>query len=268
MKRIVLGRGDMKCLVLPEYGGMVGGLWIGDVPVLRMDEGRLGLGNVLSGGIPVLFPFAGRCAGGQVRLAEQDWFMPMHGYAKDLPFQVSGQWDDGCTLKLELRGYAPYEKMSFALNYRLEERALVTTARVYNGGQEALPMALGFHPYFRVEDRAGAHLDLGLTQYLDYLAQPPRQGALTQSIDLKRDWDHVFFGHGVLAQLTCPAEGYAARLTADSTFKAVTLCTTQPGAVCVEPWQAPPDALAQGRARWLPPGRGETLGYRIALKRL
>lgn len=266
MRCIELKRGNLGCLVLPEYGGMVGGLWIDAVQVLRMDKGLLGVGNVLAGGIPLLFPFASRCRDGQIELSGRRYFMPMHGFVKDLPFTVERQQSDECVLGLDVSAYPPYA-MTVTLTYRLTEQALFTELTAHNFGRIALPIALGFHPYFRVEDRRAARLKVGLDQYWDYLLNPPRRGALVGAPDLTRDWDHVFVGDGVNAQLDCPAEGYTARLSADLTFQAVTLCTTQPGAVCVEPWQGLPDALNQGCARWLGPGCRERFTYRIALTR-
>ena len=266
MRRVELKRGSLRCLVLPEYGGMVGGLEIDGVQVLRMDMGLLGLGNVLSGGIPLLFPFASRCREDRIEIAGRRSFMPMHGFAKDLPFTVVRQESCACVLGQE-NAYPPYA-LRVTLAYRLTERALVTELTAHNRGHIALPIALGFHPYFRVEDRRGARLWPGLRQYWDYLSQPPQRGILEGAPDLAGDWDHVFFGEGVNARLACPKEGYLAHLRADGSFKVLTLCTTQPGAVCVEPWQGLPDALNQGGANWLQPGCRQRFAYRIALKRI
>lgn len=264
MKGLWLRRGGLSCLVLPQYGGMVGGVWLGERPVLRLEEGLLGRREALAGGIPLLFPFAGRCAGERVLIDGTHCPMPMHGFIRNMAFSVLRQWPDGCRLGLEVDNWPPY-RLALTLDYHLEAGALVTSLRVRSLSPTALPMALGFHPYFRVEDRAGAKLAVGLEAYWDHLVQPPRRGVLTGPVNLTLDWDHVFQGQGVEATLICPAEGYGVRLTGDSSFKVVTLCTTQPGAVCVEPWQAPPDPVASGRARWLAPGGEERFGYRIAL---
>lgn len=267
MKGLWLRQGALSCQIFPQYGGMVGELRLDGRPVLRLYKELLGRQDVLAGGIPVLFPFAGRCAGDQVWIDGARCPMPMHGFVRSMAFQVLDQWPSGCRLGLTVENWPPY-RLALNLTYRLEEGALATILEADNLGRTALPMAVGFHPYFRVDDRAGARLTVGLDQYWNYLAQPPNVGVLTGPIDLTQDWDHVFVGHSASASLTCPAEGYEARVTGDSSFHAITLCTTQPGAVCVEPWQAPPDPVPSGLARYLSPGQSERMGYRIALRKL
>lgn len=86
MKGLWLRRGGLSCLVLPQYGGMVGGVWLGERPVLRLEEGLLGRREALAGGIPLLFPFAGRCAGERVLIDGTHCPMPMHGFVRNHGF--------------------------------------------------------------------------------------------------------------------------------------------------------------------------------------
>lgn len=56
MKKITIARNGIEAVILPDFGGMVAQLRIHGRNVLRMYYEKLGLSNVLAGGIPISFP--------------------------------------------------------------------------------------------------------------------------------------------------------------------------------------------------------------------
>lgn len=270
MKRLFIRSSDGRIAaeILPGFGAMVAQLTVDGVPVLRMNEGLLGLGNVLSGGIPVLFPFAGRSAGDSAHFCGADYDMPMHGFAKDSAFEVIEARADRCVLQLcataeTMRAFYPFD-FRLELDYCVDLGALTTTAALENRSSTAMPFALGYHPYLRADDLRACTLETNRVNYRDYLNNGAR-GTLSGALDLNRAWDHVFEGVGaVRATLENRDASYRATVTCDDAFSVLTLCTTQPGAVCVEPWQAPPNAAAAPRTS-LAPGHLARYAYKITL---
>lgn len=275
MKKILIACGALKAVVLPDFGGMVAELSIGEANVLRMDYGLLGLGNVLAGGIPVLFPFASRCENDEAEFLGKRYTMPMHGFAKDQPFEVTRTWPQGCELRLEdnaaTRRLYPFA-FALTLAYELRETALHTTMRVENRGEVPLPFAAGFHPYFLTPCREQARCEMQMRAYWDY-AHPEADGAPAQrelqgELRLSDEYDAVFFGGRPGAQITCPPMGYRARLVCGDDFPVMTVCTTQKGASCLEPWQARPGAVRRPEeCRMLAGGETGQYAYVIELER-
>ncbi len=128
------------------------------------------------GGSPVLFPVTGRslCDGalGSYRHHGTVYEMPIHGFARDLPWSVEGTGTDQgsawvtCSLSdtAETRVVYPYP-FRVALTYRLREGAMAIEAVVENPGADPLPFHLGYHPHFRMPvfpegDRGGCLMEV------------------------------------------------------------------------------------------------------------
>ncbi|MBR6021088.1 MAG: hypothetical protein IK066_01565, partial [Kiritimatiellae bacterium] len=115
----------------------------------------------LRGGIPVLFPFAGRVAAPPA-LVPGTWrwngrlhdSMPIHGFAHSLPWTVLSATRHSALLALSdtpaTRALYPFP---FELRLRVSFRsptALSLRLSVRNTGTEPLPCTPGFHPYLRL----------------------------------------------------------------------------------------------------------------------
>lgn len=117
-------------------------------------------------GIPVLFPFPNRIAGGQFTFEGQQVRLPItepergnaiHGLVLDAPWSVALSGADEhcafvlCTLSSEdhpqIHNVFPYP---FRVEYELclAEGRLITRFRAQNTGQSTLPMGYGIHPWF------------------------------------------------------------------------------------------------------------------------
>jgi len=117
-------------------------------------------------GVPILFP-PGRVRGAAFRFAGRDYRLPAnrapdhaHGELRDLPWRVEAHGADvegGAWVSAAL-DLAQHERVSaywphdcgLRLTYRLRGGELLLEGSVTNRSAEAMPLALGFHPYFAV----------------------------------------------------------------------------------------------------------------------
>ncbi|QNT77873.1 aldose 1-epimerase family protein [Entomobacter blattae] len=101
---------------------------------------------------PVLFPIVGKLKNNTARIAEKDYTIPQHGFARDLDFSWAWQGRDGCSLVLtdseETRKDFPFP-FFLELAYMLDGAKLTVHYKVKNTGKAALPVSLGAHPAFR-----------------------------------------------------------------------------------------------------------------------
>lgn len=100
---------------------------------------------------PILFPRVGASAGGVVRVGDEFFPMPQHGFARRAVFTLIEQDAASARLRLcdseETRAHYPFR---FALDvaYRLEADRLTVALAVTNTDSRDLPYAIGFHPAF------------------------------------------------------------------------------------------------------------------------
>ena len=276
MKRVIITGARVRAVVLPDFGGMVSELQIDGATVLRMDYGKLGMSNVLSGGIPVLFPFVSRSRDDEAAFLGKAHTMPMHGFAKDLPFELVEQYEDSCTLRLRAsEATKPFYPFDFELTikYEIAGDDLRTTMRVHNTGAEALPFAAGFHPFFYTPERERTEFAFGLKEYWDYVhadaSGAPIHGMRTDVLRLADLYDTVFWNGDPDCVLTNHAQGYRAKLCCTESFKVITICTALENASCIEPWQAVPGAANDASlCQILAPGEDRSYSYSICLERL
>ncbi|MFM9936423.1 MAG: aldose 1-epimerase family protein, partial [Novosphingobium sp.] len=100
---------------------------------------------------PLLFPIVGSLAGGVLRIAEREYALPRHGFARRSQFEVVAHEAAEVRFRLtdtaETRAVYPF---AFALEmaFRLEGQTLAMEATVSNPGQDELPFSFGYHPAF------------------------------------------------------------------------------------------------------------------------
>ena len=271
MKKITIQNEYLQAEILPDFGAAVSSLRVQNVQVLRMDYGQLGCANVLAGGIPVLFPFVSKIKNDEAVWNGETLTMPLHGFVKDMPFAVAEQAPACCVLELTsnemTKRFYPFDFV-LRLTYALEGKKLVTTASVKNNSAEELPYVIGYHPYFLAPDRTKTAFSFGLKEYWNYL-QPdadgnPKHGFLDGPLSLADAHDTVFWNGDAACEIVNYQQGYRARITGDASFTTVTICTTQPDAACIEPWQAKPGAAYdRSMCQILKPGEERSCRYEI-----
>ena len=271
MRQIDLTAGRMYAMIAPDFGGAVLQLSIDGKNVLRMDKGKLGMANVLAGGIPVLFPFVSKSRNDEIKFGDVCCSMPMHGFVKDMPFEILRVWENGCELQMSsnqmTKRYYPFDFV-LTLVYEIEEQCLKTTMRVRNDSNAVLPFAAGFHPFFLATDRTQTEFHFGLKECWDYLecdAQGnPRHGILEHDLCLSDEHDAVFWNGNADCEMIDRAHGYRVRLICAKDFPVITICTTLENAACIEPWQARPCAIERpGECQSIKPGEERAYSYSI-----
>jgi len=247
---------------------------VGGSEVLFLDETTLrDPSKSVRGGIPVLFPIAGKLPGGHYEVKGRTYAMKQHGFARDLPWTVIDEaTSDGASVTLGLeatratREVYPFE-FALRFTYRLRGGVLALEQSFANRGDVPMPIQPGLHPYFFVPDatKAGARVETDATRAYDNRTgreiPAPRPIALAgQEVDLFL-LDHT----PRMATLHRPGQP-AARLEFGDD-QGVLVVWTLPGRdfVCVEPWRALAGALSTGAAPCVPPGAVETTTLRVSL---
>lgn len=150
----VLACGGTIIGIIPEIC-LVSHFQVGDRRVLYRPEET---GNVKRWGLPLMIPNFSRLKDGV--FLEKGTSLPIHGFGRNLPWTVTESSDTALAMQLQssdvTRPMYPYE-FSFIAKIEAGEGSLTYTLTMQNRGDEAMPIAPGFHPYFEVaqEDKAG-----------------------------------------------------------------------------------------------------------------
>lgn len=251
----------------PSRGGMVTRFLVRGVPVVFLDETTLrDRGKSVRGGIPVLFPIAGKLPDNRYATAGRAFTMKQHGFARDLPWTVVDESTrDGASVTLGLaaseatRAQYPFE---FALRFTVRLRAEVLTVeqRIENQDDVPMPIQPGLHPYFFVPDgiKGGTRIDTDATRGHDN-----RTGTDVEvpvPIELAgREVDLFLYDHRP-RETTLHRPGLPGIRIQFGADQSVLVVWTLPGRdfVCVEPWRAKPGTLASGGAPLVAPGTSES----------
>lgn len=237
--------------VVPQRGGLITGWRCGGVERLYFDAERFAdPSQSVRGGIPVLFPVCGNVPGNRLRLPQGTFPMAQHGFARDLPWQLT-LMPDAAGIQLSLadsdatRAVYPFA-FQLQLEVRLEPGALAIQARVAHPGsadpttgQPAMPFALGLHPYFQVASLAQAQLEGLPHACFDHLKAADASTAhalarLAEGIDLRVDLPAA-----AEPRLLGAADGSAIAMQLEPPFAHAVVWSDPPRPmVCLEPWSA------------------------------
>ena len=172
MSDLLLQSEGSSCVVLPERGGLISSLKLHDPEsesareLLWMPEGfSAEESSWPGGGIPLLFPFAGRVwHHGQIYqygLGADVFPMPIHGFAYASTWQVLATSKKTATLSLHPNA-ATTVLYPFAFEVRLtidlSRNSVKLTCDVAHSASapsnQLMPVALGWHPYFRLPNKS------------------------------------------------------------------------------------------------------------------
>jgi galactose mutarotase-like enzyme len=263
-----------RVVLAPTRGGMVTRFIANDTNVLYLDADTLRdpMKNV-RGGIPVLFPIAGRLADDKYQWGGATYTMKQHGFARNMPWAIVDQaTDGGARLGLALvptpmtRAQYPFE-FRLAVTYVLCEGRLTVQTRVSNLGEGPMPLHPGLHPYFQLADRnkRAARVVTEATQAWDNRAGA--RVALREPIDLSADVVdlHVLDHWPRTVRLTRP-EDRDLELSLGVPDRVLVVWTERGrDFVCVEPWTTRANALNDGSAPQLPPGGTHETSFTIGV---
>jgi galactose mutarotase-like enzyme len=243
--------------VAPERGAIVTALTVGGRDLLFMDRATLADASLsVRGGIPLLFPFAGRLDGD--RLVHAGTTMKQHGFARNKAWTVVDRLPGEVRLALEDDAQT---RAAYPHGFRLEQtvtvlpRGLRLGLQMHNRGEAPMPVAPGWHPYFPCPSR-----DKPRVQPLD-----------VANLDPARFTPDAEFDFGV----TAPASRRAAfelpglgRLElAFASEMRFLQCWGLPGRdfICLEPFVGPNNTINTPARLEIAPGRSHTLWMRVAL---
>lgn len=158
-----LSAGSLRCQLVPELGGCIAGLWLGDVAVLRSTAPAELNSARLSGCYP-LVPFSNRI--GQASLVWQGTRHPLvrnngdephaiHGVGWQRPWTVLESDATSAMLSYEHKADASWP-FAFDCSHtlRLTPDALEMTLALTNQSDQNAPAGLGWHPYFTKRPRS------------------------------------------------------------------------------------------------------------------
>ena len=245
---VVLRAGDVRLTVDPRQGGRMASLRIGEREMLVTE----GWGPIRWGCYPMA-PFAGRVRDGRFTFRGRDVQLPLnlpphaiHGTVFDRPWEVVSRADDHLVLTIDLGPAWPFRgtvTQSIALDAGGVEATLVLEA------DEAMPAALGWHPWFR------RHLDAGFdgadptsAEEVDlvvdaaWIFERGADGLPTGALVAPgpRPWDDAFTGLRASPIVRWPG---ALEIVMSSTAPVWVVYDEPVEGVCVEPQTAPPDAI-------------------------
>jgi galactose mutarotase-like enzyme len=260
--------------VAPGRGGMVTRFTVGGVPVLFLDDATLrDPTKSARGGIPVCFPIAGKLPDGRYEAGGRAYTLKQHGFARDLPWQVSGEsTSDGAAVTLELhasdatRAVYPFE-FALRFTYRVRGGALSVEQTFENRGASPMPMHPGLHPYFYVPDasKAGARIATDATHGFDN--RTGREVPVPQPLLLAGQEVDMFLLDHTPRETVLSRPGLPGVRLAFGDDQKVLVVWTLPGRdfVCVEPWRARAGALANGTAPTVAPGASHRTTLTVTL---
>jgi galactose mutarotase-like enzyme len=240
MDALPLIDGQARAEVVPARGAIVTRFDVAGTPLLYLDPATLAdPSKNVRGGVPFLFPTAGRLAGD--RYGERE--MKQHGFARNLPFAVERHEPGAAFLTLG------------ASDETRAGNELKIAQRYRNLGREPMPLHVGFHPYFFVPDadKARTSVSTQATRAFDNVQK--REVELRGFDFTEPEVDLHLHDHGsTRSQLRRPGAP-AVEIEASPEFKTWVIWTlAQKDFVCVEPWTAPGNALNSGEGLlWVEP---------------
>ena len=196
---------DLQCDIKPELGGCIAGLWLAGIPVLRSTPAH-DLHSVRQAGSYPLIPFSNRV--GQATLQWQGTDHPLvqnlapdphaiHGVGWERPWAVLETTDTFALLSYEHKADAawPFDFDS-SQAFKLEADALELSLSITNQSTIAVPVGLGWHPFFvkrpdsRVQFDATGRWEMGGDKLPTHRTHSAGLDAACATLDI----DHCFDG--------------------------------------------------------------------------
>ena len=213
----------------------------------------------------------------QLDLTEPDRHNAIHGLLRHTAYTVQQHTAESITLAATLfpqHGY-PFQ-LDTTVRYSLTGTGVTVEHSIANVSQQAAPVAIGTHPYFRIGDVPTRELTLTLAATTHFEADarliPIREvpvegtdydfrgGRLVDDLRLDDGFGGVIVADGVSRHTLTAPDGSVLTLWQDAAFGYVQAFTTRafPGrdlAIAIEPMTAPANAFNSGDGvRWLQPG--------------
>ena len=221
------------------------------------------------GGNPVLFPSPGKLKDDAWAREGHAGKMKQHGFARNLPWTVSGSsTGEGASVTLtllssdETRAMYPWD-FRVDLRFTLKRSTLRVEPRVTNTGKTRMPFGFGFHPYFRVADKARARIPTKATRGFDNVKKV--EGPFTGFDFTASEIDLYLLDHGRTdAELVLDGEGKIHVRGSADFVRWVVWTVAGKDYICLEPWTCRADALNTGeQLLYVDPGETRSMWIEI-----
>lgn len=276
-----LTHGPSKVLIAPQCGARLLNWYVGEKEVIHWpDSADWGKVESVRGGNPILFPFIAR----HMVNGEIGWWlnavgkkraMPMHGFARSMPFAVIAE-NDSNSIRMRLEPnpqtieWYPFEFI-FDVVYTLKDTELEVALEVTNTGIDPMPYYMGHHFYFAVPHAERAKWDVTIPcertgrQNPDgsITEQPAPNPVTSLSEPSLSDQFHIGMKASEISlreQGTGKGVTFNLKAGGNVDCYAVTTWTQEASSdfYCVEPWTGLPNAIHHGKGlRYLLPGAKE-----------
>lgn len=253
MWRLVAGSAVAE--VAPSRGGIVTRFAVGDDEVLYLDPLTLAdRTQKVRGGIPVLFPIAGRLSGDRYQTGGRSYPMRQHGLARQAPWSVINVKMSQLTMEFR-SDPATRASFPFEFSYRLIVdvgragfRSLVIESEIENLGKEPMPLHTGLHPYFLVpeRDKAGVSVEVAASSAYDNVRGESTEWTGAADFTATELDLHLHGSSSGTATLNVPGKNPRVLTWNDMYTSTVMWTVSLKDFVCVEPWSGPGDALNTG----------------------
>lgn len=261
--------------VLPGRGALVSRWSVAGEELLYLDPATLvDRARSVRGGIPILWPNAGRLEGDRYALGGASYPLRQHGFARDHAWRVAdcGAVGDEAFVVLTLeddeasRACFPF---AFRLRYelRLQGAQLSLAFEVANRSDRELPHAPGFHPYFALDDGAKDGFEVETDATWGIERPSGRPFALGKPDFTAVELDLHLQDHALPGTLLRRPSRRPIRVTWFDGFEAVVLWTLKGrDFVCVEPWAAQAGAFPAGEGvRRVPAGGVDRVEWSLSV---
>ena len=255
-EEVVVESGSVRVKAAPARGAIVTSMIVGGREVFYLDrESFADETKNVRGGIPVLFPYAGKLI--DEIFVHAGTTMKQHGFGRNAVWKTSRRGNGVLGMCLESNGGT---KATYPYDFRAEQtltilpQGLLVELLIENRDHRAMPVSPGWHPYFvcPAAEKANVRGDVpGL--------EPGRMND-------EREFD---FG------LAAPADGRARFLVPGLGRLEISFSPemrhmqfwSQPGKpfVCLEPFFGPNNTVNSDRRLDIQPGRAVSLWMRIEL---
>ncbi len=253
---ITIQHAGVSAKIAPGRGALVTELNVAGREVLYLDRGTFeDPGKNVRGGIPVLFPFAGKLDNGIFRIAGTK--MNQHGFGRNKSWEVTAQGTHFLRMSLpaDAETFAAYPfRFGAEQTCMIVPRGLQIDLLISNLDSKPLPVSPGWHPYFCCP----AAQKLEITGNV--------AGFTTDKLSNDREFDFGLLApQNGRANFNLPELGVLT-LSFSPVMRHLQFWSL-PGKdfICLEPFTGPANTINTEKRIDVPPGEARTLGMRIEL---
>lgn len=241
---------NSRVVIAPARGAIVTSFCVAGRELMYFDQATFDDPEKnVRGGIPILFPSPGKLEGDSWRDDEgRQHSMRQHGFARNLPWMVEAVGQSNASFLLmsdesTLAGYPSHFNAVF--HVALEGTHLRLGMQIHNTGNRPMRFGLGYHPYFRVDNKRGVRIETDATRAFNNVTRKiePFSGFdFTQpEVDL-----HLMDQTQTASRMTFD-DGSAILVSGSEEFTYwVVWSVAGKPYICLEPWTCPGNALNTG----------------------